>query len=295
MKRILPILTAALALTAMTASAATTYSSFSEFIADTSYGNTYVSDAPTVTTENGVQIINYGKYSVIKQVSNLPYQTHFKIRANETINFYISDYVADLYGTNSGTSLGDLVANIGYSTTGEKPNTHGLGTPADSVSVAIPTDGMPDNKAVRNSYYLGTFTKGKEYDIFLQRDGEKGSWSWQNADGSLDSGYPLYTDTTTETPASATTGGVLQIDTLMAAYLDRNPNVNVYNANVKLAVTNAMPLAMLNGVTFGMYATPAADNVVAGSPLPGGVQIALIAGLFGLGFWYIRRRKAIAA
>ena len=32
-----------------------------------------------------------------------------------------------------------------------------------------------------------------------------------------------------------------------------------------------------------------------GSPLPGGVQIALIAGLFGLGFWYIRRRKAAVA
>ncbi len=32
-----------------------------------------------------------------------------------------------------------------------------------------------------------------------------------------------------------------------------------------------------------------------GSPLPGGLQIALIAGLFGLGFWYIRRRKATVA
>lgn len=32
-----------------------------------------------------------------------------------------------------------------------------------------------------------------------------------------------------------------------------------------------------------------------GSPLPGGLQIALIAGLFGLGFWYVRRRKSFAA
>ena len=32
-----------------------------------------------------------------------------------------------------------------------------------------------------------------------------------------------------------------------------------------------------------------------GQPLPGGLQIALIAGLFGLGFWYVRRRKATVA
>ena len=32
-----------------------------------------------------------------------------------------------------------------------------------------------------------------------------------------------------------------------------------------------------------------------GSPLPGGLQIALIAGLFGLGFWFVRRRKNVVA
>ena len=32
-----------------------------------------------------------------------------------------------------------------------------------------------------------------------------------------------------------------------------------------------------------------------GAPLPGGLQIALVAGLFGLGFWYVRRRKATVA
>jgi len=37
------------------------------------------------------------------------------------------------------------------------------------------------------------------------------------------------------------------------------------------------------------------NNGTFGSPLPGGLQFALIAGLFGLGFWYIRRRKASVA
>ena len=57
---------------------------------------------------------------------------------------------------------------------------------------------------------------------------------------------------------------------------------------------NAMPLASLDPIgggraTFGLYATPSGTF---GSPLPGGLPIALIAGLFGLGFWYVRRRKA---
>jgi len=75
----------------------------------------------------------------------------------------------------------------------------------------------------------------------------------------------------------------------------------------------AMPLSTLapsaeNGVYFGIIAKVngviysgnngagggGSGNAV-GSPLPGGLPIALIAGLFGLGFWYIRRRKATVA
>ena len=57
----------------------------------------------------------------------------------------------------------------------------------------------------------------------------------------------------------------------------------------------AMPLAWLapsgSGLSFGIQGTA----VPVGSPLPGGLQIALIAGLFGLGFWYVRRKKAVSA
>ncbi len=68
-----------------------------------------------------------------------------------------------------------------------------------------------------------------------------------------------------------------------------------------------MPVAQLymynstgNQVNFGLYviANEGIESdgpVPVGSPLPGGVQIALIAGLFGLGFWYVRRRKAVVA
>jgi hypothetical protein len=68
--------------------------------------------------------------------------------------------------------------------------------------------------------------------------------------------------------------------------------------SIKEAAQKAMPLSQLiptNGyaVAFGMYAW-ATGEAVQGGPLPGGLSIALIAGLFGFGFCYVRRRKAIA-
>lgn len=45
----------------------------------------------------------------------------------------------------------------------------------------------------------------------------------------------------------------------------------------------------------GVAITGGGDETPVGGPLPGGLQITLIAGLFGLGFWYIRRRNATVA
>ena len=74
----------------------------------------------------------------------------------------------------------------------------------------------------------------------------------------------------------------------------------VFDSDKTIAAEKAMPLSQLipnyytseglvtgKAVAFGIY------GKTFGSPLPGGLQIALIAGLFGLGFCYIRRRKAI--
>lgn len=78
------------------------------------------------------------------------------------------------------------------------------------------------------------------------------------------------------------------------------PEENPDHYNSTLAAGKAMPLSQLipnvyineglvtgTAVAFGIYGT-------VGKPLPGGLPIALVAGLFGLGFCYIRRRKAIA-
>ena len=60
-----------------------------------------------------------------------------------------------------------------------------------------------------------------------------------------------------------------------------------------------MPLAALDvgsghRVFFGLY-VGADDDGPVGSPLPGGLPTALTCGIFALGFWYVRRRKAVAA
>lgn len=76
-----------------------------------------------------------------------------------------------------------------------------------------------------------------------------------------------------------------------------------FDSDKTLASKKAMPLSHLTPfefinnaisegttVQFGIYGVTAA-----GSPLPGGLQVTLIAGLFGLGFWYVRRRKITVA
>ena len=80
---------------------------------------------------------------------------------------------------------------------------------------------------------------------------------------------------------------------------DYHPDYTKFDSDKTKAAGKAMPLSQLiptNGlaVAFGIYGS-ATGEVVQGGPLPGGVQIALIAGLFGLGFCYIRRRKTVAA
>ena len=92
-----------------------------------------------------------------------------------------------------------------------------------------------------------------------------------------------------------------------------NHSVDQYAAYQKgwtIEAREFMPVAELTfGTTLGNNSTqmrylfageattviPPTEPEPLGTPLPGGLQIALIAGLFGLGFWYVRRRKTVAA
>ncbi len=286
MKHILPILTAALALTAATASAGTYYDYF-ESASNKPY--TDVADnlnwAGHTYAVNGI-ITDYGSYQVVR--SNYPNQTlqHdslYTIRiTGESVSLYLGDYIDNV---GSSTNVDSLMAK-GISYVGfrylDSQNEALIGkeeiNPLKAEAVPFESVHFAPNEyyqydVTRNKYYLGTFSAGDEIEIYLNRTNnlEEGAWSYSTW---YKGGYG---DGITTTDAT---------DQLMLLY----KNGNATEAGL------AMPLAALdpNGsrVFFGIIAS---DPGAVGSPLPGGLQIALIAGLFGLGFWYVRRRKAITA
>lgn len=170
----------------------------------------------------------------------------------------------------------------------------------------------------RYQYYLGNFNDGDVIEVYMkdQAAGEAYSYSGINV-----------TDTNTNAPIGADgafgDGGYLvnlQTDKMVNNYYFQDENLQPEYRGFgtgdeaerarEAASSKAMPLSALDPsgsrVYFGIIAK--VDGVIggnngggggasgtAGSPLPGGLQIALIAGLFGLGFYYVRRRKAMAA
>ena len=169
----------------------------------------------------------------------------------------------------------------------------------------------------RYQYFLGTFNDGDVIEVYMKdlEGGEAFSYSGINE-----------IDSTTNAPVGADgafgDGGYrvsLETDEMLNGYYFQDENLEpqysgfgegeAADAARASASSKAMPLSALDPsgsrVYFGIIAK--VDGVigsgsgngggsgVAGSPLPGGLPIALVAGLFGLAFWYIRRRKATAA
>lgn len=302
MKHILPILTAALALTAATASAAESpIPYYEDYILPAQKNNGKVFFTPqnhTISLESKVD--TYQDYNVIR--TNLPdngfgHDTTYRIQfTGDNVAFYLTDYidVGDLGSSTNVDALTDKgIKQIGYryleSNDASKKGTTDIHdivaskTPAEQYlfgkdknnnnKTAIVDETKKDNydnihTITRNQYYLGTFNEGDVIELYMSRE-ENGKGVWSTS--------TLYTGGYGE--------GVTDATDQLAVFLEGSWN----------AAREAMPLASLtpdggSRVFFGIKTGPAV-----GSPLPGGLQIALIAGLFGLGFWYVRRRKAIAA
>ncbi|MBR4717694.1 MAG: hypothetical protein IKP09_06510 [Lentisphaeria bacterium] len=301
MKHILPILTAALALTAMTSSAIDYYSDYI-LKADESGNVFYAPYNHNINIQTKVD--NYENYSVIR--TNLPDQgfghdTTYRVQiTGEKVDFYLTDYIDSIgsnYDDNALTTKG--IKQIGYryleSNDSSKKGTEVINNlKVDSSTTetylfsqdkennyqpAIFDESNPDRyntdykyNVVRNHYYLGTFSEGDVIEIYMSRE-EDGNGVWSTS--------TLYTGGYGE--------GVTDATDQLAQY---------QNGGNSEAGRKAMPLASLtpaggSRVFFGFQASGAATAV--GSPLPGGLQIALIAGLFGLGFYFVRRRKATVA
>lgn len=127
-----------------------------------------------------------------------------------------------------------------------------------------------DNQIIRYSYKLGTFSEGDEVEIYMK-----------DTNGEVWSNTTMY----------------------MGAYGDGVPNYDallMYQLNNDWAATRkAMPLAALDTgdghrVFFGISGVGASGNDFSGAPLPGGLAISLVAGVFALGYWFVRRRNAAA-
>ncbi len=271
MKHILPILTLALVGAATTAFAGTPYTE-ATFFADnyTEKFDKLLDTTSTAGDRNGSY--NFGSYVVTFEG-----WSKLKIHANEKINLYVYDVVDNVGSGNNVSALKGSAPNpvqqIGYRELGTTDNAtiHALGNPTDSEVLQRYYEGENPKsyEVVRNSYYLGEFEAGKDYELYVSynADGSGGKWSYADWGG----GYNA------------------QTDAMMSFYLSHN--------NINAQASQYAALAQVNGKSFGLRTGPgpAVGGGTVGSPLPGGNAIYVIAGLFALGFIVARRRKEIAA
>ena len=302
MKRILPLLTIALAFTAATASAADYYDVYvNPTITQTT---TYVD--PGDGNPNAVPIyhetVNYGEYEVIRTsylYQNLGHDSFYKVHINgDNVSLYLADYidnVGDDYDDNALTTKG--INKIGYRYIASNDTTkigtsvsNNLVVDADKTKdyevgydkqnswtptvIEVEEPGRYENQhtITRQQYYLGTFNAGDEIEIYMQANGYGEAWS--NTTGYTGG----YGDGVTDAA-----------DRLAGFQLGLGWDWN--------ATRQAAPLASLDvgsghRVFYGLYGEASEGPV--GSPLPGGLPVVLVSGLFALGFWYFRRNKTIA-
>lgn len=320
MKHILPILTLAL-LGAATTVSATGF--FDDYVTSNGYayydsakvGDVEKTDTGEVWGGQKVvtksQEINYGNYQVIKTndpttegANSLEYNSHYRIRVTQNnVDFYLFDFIDSVdedpeKNPNENAIKNAGIKRIGYRILNTGTNLERAGEestrsldrmekdPAAEI-VDHETAGL-DYDVTRNKYYLGTFNAGEEFEIYMSYINDSatdsGVWSY-----STTGFYGGYYGGENEQP-------FVNVDTLMAAYKAQNFDFEYgKNGLTEAEVAKAMPFATLSPnlnstptqVIFGIQAV--------GSPLPGGLPVALIASLFGLGFWYLHRRKAATA
>ena len=259
MKHILPVLTATLALMATTAFAAFNYEvSWTPYENDNGEGNT-------------------GRYFTVK----------FSGGSGKV-------YITDLLNTVQSTDQSEILSAPGMGVT--RYGYYYLNNPDDTAlhdfALNDPTvedqvkqfdyfeyntwkknQGLPADRYYRNGYLLGEFKDGDEIEIYMTDGDVEVRSNTPVVDGEERhiSNYDVRKD---------------KLDPNMkvaSLYLGSNPLYGT-QVNFGIAVVASDASGDGNGGT---------DTV--GSPLPGGLQIALIAGLFGLGFWFVRRRKKAAA
>ena len=309
MKRILAILSLALAGAAAPVFAADYYDTYANPTVETSTSSQWIPEwnrSASYTYET----TTYQNYQVIRSSymdQGLWHDSYYKFRiTGDNVDLYITDYLDTIDGNpNTGVSNNnDALKNKGITQIGyrylDSSDAANIGkTVSTGLDVApnsaanyvfaqdtqnnwqqtmvegvtldtIDTDRYKNAYVVtRNQYYLGNFKEGDEIEIYLQANGYGEAWS--NTTNYM-GGYG---------------NGVTDASDRLASY----------QLGLSWDETRkAAPLASLdvgNGhrVFYGVYGQAAAS----GAPLPGGAALYVIAGLFTIGFIVVRRRKAVAA
>lgn len=307
MKHFLPILTAALALTATTASAAYYYDYYLDNPTEKVSGISSYNAGPNDVRETDT--VRYKDFSVVRYsqanngllvpTSGTNNTNFYKIQiagddptSNQKVKLYLTDYVTNMFGDNSN-ALYNNVTKYGYrvlNSDGTVGETQYIDMPQFSE---LTSDDVIDTVGQRNryKYELGTFDQGVEIELFMEN--AKTGYSAYSYNGLPESALGGYGD-----------GGYYPEGIVEAT--DKMLTLGYYKTVAE--ANKAMPLAGLDiaavdggraRIYFGIIGESVTvtkeKEIVSGQPLPGGLQIALIAGLFGLGFWYIRRRKATVA
>ena len=184
-------------------------------------------------------------------------------------------------------------------------------------------DSIDNNGTIvdRYKYHLGTFNSGDVIELYMKDLDGGEAYSYSNFNEVNEA-----TNTRLGAEGGFGDGGYrvnLETDEMLNGYYYQDENLESAGytgfgegeeamAARALAASKSMPLSALDPsgsrVYFGIIGMTVdidgddngnggsgSGGGTVGSPLPGGLSIALIAGLFGLGFWYIRRRKATVA
>ena len=194
--------------------------------------------------------------------------SYYRFKLNQNSKIYLLDHLNNIYSGIQTETLGNMgITQYGYYLNGDMTNDHAttLGENVTSFDSYNYYDDEGKQTYYRNAYYLGDFAKGSEIEIWMS-DGTTTVGTWTPVEGEYTSRF------------------LGREDAL-------NKNINVAQLTMYASTGYQVNFGLLTAAS----ELPEGNGKPVGSPLPGGLQIALIAGLFGLGFWYIRRRKATVA
>ena len=210
-----------------------------------------------------------------------------------TGKLYITDFLNNVYSANQNDSIMQQgITSYGYYNVKDKTP----GTPLDPEKDVISKEVNATDRIVvgdpyqqsqwhevvnRYGYELGTFQEGDEIAIWVEQGGQNVS-------------VGSYTAYQSKNTSRYNTGW--SVDALAQLRGENMPvaELTLYHSN---GGSTQLRFGLYGVATEAIGGGEGGGNGggTPGAPLPGGVQTALIAGLFALGFWYVRRRKAIAA